>query len=156
MTCGAVPHTLCQQRHVCQLNQHRASGEFRRVTLSRHANDIMCRTVAVRSGERPSLGRPQYSSRNSGSSLVRQSCVCHQHSRLSIKNVAALSAASIHQMAAVTAGGLPCYYSYGSKRDCSILSPNVRLQRPFRPGNASLVLCQVCSAAECNVDCSPA
>lgn len=40
----------------------------------------------------------------------------------------------------MTAGGQrlqPCYY--GAKRDCSILSPDARLQRPFRPGTASLV-----------------
>jgi len=92
---------------------------------------------------------------------VRQSCVCHQSALTAQHNerCGILSAESIHQMAAVTAGGQqlqPCYY--GSKRDCSILSPNVRLQRPFRPGTASLVLCQVCSAAEsvCHVDCSPA
>ncbi len=51
-----------------------------------------------------------------------------------------IPAESFHQMAAMTAGGQrlqPCYY--GAKRDCSILSPDARLQRPFRPGTASLV-----------------
>ena len=86
--------------------------------------------------------------------------VCHQSTLTAQHNerCGILSAESIHHMAAMTAGRQQLQPCYCSKRDCSITSPNARLQRPFRPGTASLVLCQVCSAAEsvCHVDCSPA
>ena len=86
--------------------------------------------------------------------MCHQSVLTAQHN----ERCGTLSAESIHQMAARVAGGQqlqPCYY--GTKRGCSILSRNVRSQRPSR-GTASLVLCQVCSAAEsvCHFDCSPA
>ena len=70
--------------------------------------------------------------------------VCHQSIFTAQHNErrGILSAESIHQMAAMTAGGQQLQPCYHSKRDCSITS------RPFRPG--TLRLCFVKSVQKQN------
>lgn len=112
----------------------RASGDFR------------CpeRMAAVASGERPSLGRPQCSSRGSGSSFVRQSCVLQAGTPAQRTTLCRIPSEYFHQMAAMTTAGKQLQRRcYGSERAYSMLCRSQGLPG-FRPGTASLVCCDTC------------